>query len=83
MTQQDADVAVMLKKMLSFNKEHTDDLTNAIVLGFSIGIMGVIEPEDLHPTVRDCLANTYIASNKELCDKYGTDDILNLVLKCE
>lgn len=83
MTQQDADVAVMLKKMLSFNKVHTDDLTNAMVLGFTIGVMGVIKPEDLDPTVRDCLARTYVVSNKELCGKYDTDDILNLLLKCD
>lgn len=83
MTQQDADVAVMLKKMLSFNKVHTDDLTTAMVLGFTIGVMGVIEPEDLDSTVRDCLAHTYVLTNKELCGKYGTDDILSLLLKCD
>lgn len=83
MTKSDAQAISMLKRMLDFNKEHDELVADAMVLGFTLGIMTLIAPENMNDEVRDCISATYHACNKEIAPTYHVKDMLKYILDGE
>ena len=83
MTKMESEAITMLKKLLEVDKSYETPTMNAILLGYCVGIMTLMEPDSLEPTVRSCIGTTYLACNEDVAEEMGIDDFIEYVLEFE
>ena len=81
MTKKELEAATMLKQILEAQKEHPGTLMHGVILGYCMGIMAVYEPEELEPTIRECVGSAYLKANAHVAPELGIDDFIEYVLE--
>lgn len=80
MLQEQYDAGQVLKTVLEFSKEKQDDISKAIVLGVALAYMGEHDRDAIDSRLAQALSSTYHLMNAVIAPKYGTDDMVNLLL---
>ena len=81
MTDKELEAATMLKQILEAQKENPSTLMHSIILGYCVGIMAVYKPEELDPTIRQCVGSAYLKANEHVAPELGIDDFIEYVLE--
>ena len=83
MTRKELEATTMLKQILEVEKDNHSTLMHGIILGYCMGIMAVYEPDELDPTIRQCVGSAYLKANDHVAPELGIDDFIEYVLEYE